>query len=277
MRIIKTIKLTGLYLSLLTLALFLTGPFLWLLFTSLKTGENVFRLKDFSDILPIPATLDNFVSVWKSIPLIPAFFLNTIWITAWGILLTLLIASLAAYPLARIEFPGRAFIFGLMLSTMMLPAQANMIVNFITIRKLGLFDTYTAIFLPSIVNVFGIFLMRQAYLVIPREIEDAARVDGCGELQIWYRIMLPLTKPSLATLAVFDFVAYWNTFMWPLVILKHEAKYPLSVGLSYLSNMFASDFRLVAAGCVLSIIPVIILFLLAQKQFIRGITAGAVK
>ncbi|MBI2265455.1 MAG: carbohydrate ABC transporter permease [Armatimonadetes bacterium] len=271
------------------MALFLTGPFVWLLITSLKTGGNIFQLASFSDFLPslcmqhfgpvsVPfPCFDNFISTLRDVPLIPRFFGNTVWICLWGVLGELLIASLAAYPLARLEFPGKTIIFTALLATMMIPAQANMIVNFVTIRKLGLFDSYAAIVLPSMVTVFGIFLLRQAYLVIPGELEDAARIDGCSELAIWYRIMLPLVRPALATLAIFTFVSYWNTFMWPLVVLKHEAKYPLAVGLSHLANMFSSNFRVVAAGSVLSMIPVIVLFLCMQKQFIKGITAGAVK
>lgn len=289
----KYIKTTLMYIILTLIALFLVGPFLWLLFTSIKTTGNVYKLTSISDIFPTfkdvwPLTniFENFKTVLKTVPLIlpkfkpefsPGFFLNTIWITFWGISLELLICSLAAYPLARLNFPGKNFFFFLFISTLMLPAQANMIINFVTIRKLGLFDTYTAVILPSIVNIFGIFLMRQAYIVIPQEVEDAARIDGCSELNIWYRIMLPLARPALATLAIFSFLAHWNSFMWPLIILKSETKYPFSVGLSYLSNMFASDFRSVAAGAVLSMIPVIVIFILMQKQFIRGITTGAVK
>ncbi|MCL5773662.1 MAG: carbohydrate ABC transporter permease [Firmicutes bacterium] len=273
----KTVKRILSYTGLIFLALFLTGPFIWMIFVAFKSSGNVFKIADLKDFLPFPATFSNFIQVMKDVPLIPQFLLNTIWICFWGVFLELLIASLAAYPLARLEFPGRNFIFAAMLATLMLPAQANMIVNFITIRKLGLFDTYLSIFLPSLVSVFGIFLMRQAYIVIPRELEDAARIDGCGELGIWYRIMLPLTRPSMATLAIFSFVSYWNTFMWPLVILKHEAKYPLAVGLSYLSNMFASNFRAVAAGSVLSMVPIIIVFVIMQRHFIKGIMAGSIK
>jgi len=257
--------------------LFLTGPFLWLAATAFKTTGDVFTIKGLADLVPWPLELDNFIQVLRNVPLLPRFFLNTILICLLGVVSELFIAALAGYPLARLEFPGKGLVFGLMLSTLMLPAQANMIVNFITIRKLGLFDTYLAVVLPSMVSVFGIFLMRQAYLVIPRELEDAARLDGCGEWNLWTRVILPLARPSLATLAVFSFVSYWNTFMWPLVVLKHESHYPLAVGLTYLSNMFASDFRLVAAGSVLSMVPIIIMFVVMQKQFISGITAGAVK
>jgi putative chitobiose transport system permease protein len=271
------------YTIMVLVALFLTGPFLWLVITSLKSGQDVFKLESLKNLLPSPATLENFKLVWTSFNIgeggnqLFNFFQSTIIIVGASIILQLAVSSLAAYPLARLNFPGKNLIAVLMLSTMMLPVQAGMIVNFITIRKLGLFDTYLAVIIPGAVSVFGIFIMRQAYIVIPKEIEDAARIDGCEELSLWYRIMLPLTKPALATLAIFSFVTYWNSFMWPLVVLKSEKLYPISVGLTFLANTFDSNFRLVAAASVLSMIPVIIIFLMLQKYFIRGITAGSVK
>lgn len=265
------------YAILILLALFMIFPFLWLFLTAIKTSGNMFKIKTITDLMPWPVSFANFVKVLKDVPLIPKFLVNTVWITLWGVTGGLLTSALAAYPLARYKFPGQNFIFFMFISTMMLPTQANMIVNFITIRKLGLFDTYMAIILPSLVSVFGIFLMRQAYLTIPKELEDAARLDGCSELNLWWRVMLPLTRPALGALAIFSFVGYWNTFMWPLVIMKTESKYPFAVGLTYLSNMFESDFRSVAAGSVISMIPIIVIFILMQKQFIKGITAGAVK
>lgn len=265
------------------LALFLTGPFLWLIFTSLKTGQDVFRLTGIGDIFPHNPTLENYRKVWTSFGTADGrnqlvdFFVSTFIIVGSSIVLQLVVSALAAYPLARMEFWGRDFLSVVFLSTMMLPLQANMIVNFITIRKMGLFDTYWAVILPSAVSVFGIFLMRQAYLIIPQEMEDAARMDGCNEFQLWHSIMLPMTRPALATLAIFTFVTFWNSFMWPLVILKTESLYPISVGLAFLSNTFESNFRLVAAVSVISMLPVIAVFLAMQKHFIRGITQGAVK
>jgi putative chitobiose transport system permease protein len=279
----KTFKTVIHYSILVLIALFLTGPFLWLLITSLKSGQNVFQLESLKNIFPSPATLENFKLVWTSFQLgdggnqMVNFFQSTVIIVSLSIFLQLVVSSLAAYPLARLNFPGKYLVSILMLSAMMLPVQAGMIVNFITIRQLGLFDTYMAVIIPGAVSIFGIFIMRQAYIVIPNEIEDAARIDGCEELSLWYRIMLPLTKPALATLAIFSFVTYWNSFMWPLVVLKSEKLYPISVGLVFLANTFDSNFKLVAAASVLSMIPVIIVFLMLQKYFIKGITAGAVK
>lgn len=273
----KTFSTILKYTILILLALFLTFPFIWLFLTSIKTSGNLFKIKTMADIIPWPINITNFIKVLKDVPLIPKFLGNTVIITFWGVLGNLFISSLAAYPLARFKFPGKNVIFFVFIATMMLPIQTGMIVNFITIRKLGLFDTYLAVIIPSLVSVFGIFLLRQAYLTIPNEMEDAARLDGCGELKLWWSVMLPLVRPALGTLAIFSFVAHWNTFVWPLVVLKTETRYPFSVGLTYLVNMFESDFRSVAAASVISMVPIIIIFILMQKQFIKGITAGAVK
>ena len=252
------------------------GPFLFLLSTSLEGGD-LFKLDSPWDLLPNEITYKAYVEVFEKLPELPYFFRNTALLCFFGVLIELAMASAAAYPLARMEFRGKNLIMGALLATMMLPTQANIIVNFVTIRQLGLYDTLAAVLLPSAVSVFGIFLMRQAFLVIPRDLEDAARMDGASEWTIFWNIMLPLTRPAMGTLALFSFVAHWNSFMWPLVILQDETLYPLSVGLNHMANTFDSNFRVVAAGSVLAMLPILILFLLLQKQFIKGITAGAVK
>ena len=202
---------------------------------------------------------------------------NTLLITGAGVGLNLLLCSLAAYPLARMRFPGRNLIFFVLLSTLMLPSHVGLIVNFVTMTRLRLIDTYAAVVLPSAVSVFGIFLLRQQYLSIPQELEDAARIDGASELGIWWRVMLPLIAPGLATLAIFEFVAFWNSFLWPLIVLKSPEKYPLAVGLLYLSGLFAHNTRLIAAGAVMMTVPIIVVFLFTQRYFMRGITLGAIR
>ena len=205
------------------------------------------------------------------------FALNTVYITGVGITLTLLTSALAGYPLARMRFPGRDAIFYAIVGSLMLPQHVGLILNFVTMTWLHLVDTYAAVYLPSAASIFGIFLLRQAYLVIPAEIEDAARIDGAGELRLWAQVMLPLVAPALATLAIIEFTAYWNSFIWPLIILKSPERYPLAVGLLYLSGLFAHDTRLIAAGAVLMTLPMIVIFLALQRYFLRGIVLGAVK
>lgn len=259
-----------------SVALLCLGPFLFMLSTSFEGGD-LFKLDSFWDLAPNKFTTAAYFEVFEKLKDLPQFFANTGFLCLFGVAFELIFATLAAYPLARMEFRGKSAIMAALLATMMLPTQANIIVNFVTIRWLGLFDTLTAVLIPTAVTVFGIFLMRQAFLVVPKDLEDAAKIDGAGEWFVFSRIMVPLTRPSLDTLALFSFVAHWNSFMWPLVVLQDQKKYPLSVGLATMQNTFDSNFRLVAAGSVLAMIPILLLFLVLQKQFIRGITAGAVK
>jgi putative chitobiose transport system permease protein len=249
-------------------------PFVWLLATSLRSSGTVFSFPPV--IIPRPPTVANYVGVWQTMP-IGRFFLNTAYITGMGIALTVVVSALAGYPLARMRFPGRDLIFYAIVGSLMLPQHVGLILNFVTMMRLHLIDTYAAVYLPSAASVFGIFLLRQAFLTIPNEIEDAARIDGASELRVWAQIMLPLVSPALATLAIIEFSAYWNSFLWPLIVLKSPDKYPLAVGLLYLSGLFAHNTRYVAAGAVMMTLPVIVVFLLLQRHFLRGITIGAVK
>lgn len=274
----KKLSQAHVYLAAVILAVFSAMPFLWLLMTSLRGGD-VFGGSGLASLIPQEWTTVYYaklLAAGEQMPLL-RFLGNTVLICAAGVFLEVALSSMAAYPLARMDFPGRNIVFAIMLSTLMLPSQANMIVNFVTIRNLGLFDTLIAVVLPGAVSVFGIFIMRQAFLVVPRDLEDAARLDGCSEWGIFRHVMLPLTRPAQGTLALFAFTAHWNSFMWPLVVLKSSDLYPISVGLSYMAQTFDSDFRMTAAGLTLATLPIIAVFLLIQKQFIRGITAGAVK
>ncbi|HXE73182.1 MAG TPA: carbohydrate ABC transporter permease [Candidatus Nitrosotenuis sp.] len=269
------------YLLLVFLALFTLLPFLMLVRTSLETGD-IYRLSSWRDLVPGPPApgtdrWEAYREVFRRLPDLPRFFLNSALLCILTVAFELVLASLAAYPLARLEFPGKTAIMACLLSTLMLPTQASMIVNFVTIRGLGLFDTLTAVWLPSSVTVFGIFLMRQAFLVIPRDLEDAARIDGCNDFWIWARILVPLSRPALGTLALFAFVSQWNNFLWPLVVLKTRSHFPVTVGLSYMASTFDAQFRLVAAGSVLAMIPILLVFLLLQRQFVGGLTRGAFK
>ncbi len=260
--------------ALLALAGFTTFPFLWTLIVSVKTQGPIFAFPP--DLRPYPISIANYVGVWQTLPL-PRYVLNSLYITTMGVGLTLVVCALAAYPLARMEFPGKALIFYAIIATLMLPEHIGLIVNFVTMMKLRLVDTYAAVYLTSLASVFGIFLLRQAYLSVPQELEDAARIDGAGELAIWGRIMLPLVSPALATLAIFQGVAFWNSFLWPIIILKTPDKYPLAAGLLYLRGLFAYNTRYIAAGAVIATVPIIVAFLLTQRYFMRGIMTGAIR
>ncbi len=259
---------------LVALAGFTTFPFLWTLIISVKTQGPIFAFPP--DLRPYPLSLANYAGVWQTLPL-PRYILNSLYITAVGVALTVVICSLAAYPLARMEFPGKSLVFYAIIATLMLPEHIGLIVNFVTMIKLRLVDTYAAVYLTSLASIFGIFLLRQAYLSIPQELEDAARIDGAGELAIWGRIMLPLVTPALATLAIFQGVAFWNSFLWPIIVLKTPDKYPLAAGLLYLRGLFAYNTRYIAAGAVIASLPIIVAFVLTQRYFMRGIMTGAIR
>jgi putative chitobiose transport system permease protein len=262
------------YAGLGVLAVGTTFPFVWLLATSLRSTGTVVSFPPV--LIPHPPTLANYAGVWATMPL-ARFFANTVYITGVGILLTVVVSAMAGYPLARMRFPGRDVIFYAIVGSLMLPQHVGLILNFVTLMRLHMVDTYAAVYLPSAASVFGIFLLRQAYLTIPAEIEDAARIDGAGEFRLWGQIMLPLVAPALATLAIIEFSGYWNSFLWPLIVLKSPEKFPLAVGLLYLSGLFAYNTRYIAAGAVLMTLPTIAVFLALQRYFLRGITIGAVK
>lgn len=256
-------------------------PFIWLLSTSLKGGgENIFAYPP--TIIPKDFTLDNYVGVWHRVDLM-RYFINSMIVAGATVVLNLILSSLAAYPLARMEFKGKKITFFAILATIMIPFQAIMLPVYLITLKLHLVDSYGDIFgfiglvMPFAVSAFGIFLMRQAFLAIPREMEEAAIVDGCNVFQVFWKVLLPMVKPSLAVLAIFTFIGSWGEFLWPSIVLTKEAMYTLPVGVNNLQGMFSSNWRYIAAGSIISTIPIIIFFLCMQRYFISGENEGAVK
>ncbi|BBH19709.1 sugar ABC transporter permease [Paenibacillus baekrokdamisoli] len=262
-----------LYSLLIITALFCLGPFLWLLSTAFKTGENVYTFPP--QFIPNPISFKNFIDVFDIMPLWKYIY-NTIYMTVLGVGLNLLLCTFTAYPLARIQFPGRNFIFKAIVSTMILPNAAGMIVNFIIIQKMGLYNNMLGVVLPSAISVFNIFLLRQAFITIPIDMEQSARIDGAREFRIFYSIMLPMIRPAVATVVIFDFMAFWNSLIWPVIVFDDQDKYPLAPALQYLQGSLSFNFPYIASGTIISIIPIIIIFLVLQKQFINGMV-GAVK
>lgn len=250
-------------------------PFLWLLSTALKSpGENLFKYPP--DLLPVMPTLNSMIFVLTEIPF-ARYFWNSVITAAATVVFNVILSALAAYPLARMQFKGKNFMFMSILSTMMIPFQVSIIPLFIIATKLGLKNSYTGVVLPFAVSAFGIFLLRQAFLTIPKSLDEAAFIDGCNSFQIFYKVLLPLIKPSIATLAIFTFVNSWSNFLWPLLVLDEKPMYTLPLGILDLQGTFATDWRLVAAGAVLSTIPIILFFAINQKHFIEGATAGGIK
>lgn len=261
------------YLLLLALSFACVYPFLWTLGIAVGDGEQVF---DFPPPLwPKDAGWRHFAAVWDAIPL-GRFFWNSLWISGLTTLGTLAVSALAAFPLAKLRFRGHQAVFYAIIATLLLPSEINFISNYVTISRLGLDDSRLGVVLPSIAGAFGIYLMKHAFEEIPDEIVDAARMDGASDWQVFRRICLPLSLPYLATLGIFTLVWSWNVYVWPSVVLKTPDLYPLSVGVLYLKGAFATSTRMVAAGAVLTILPVLAVFALCQRYFMRGMD-GAVK
>lgn len=263
-----------LYALLVAFAVIAVGPFLWLLSTSLKSGQDILSYPP--KLLPNPVSFESYADVWRAQNM-PRFLLNTSIITFWGVLANLALSATSGYALARIRFPGRDIVFFLIVSTLVLPNTLNIVVNFITLVELNLVNTFTGVVLPNAITVFNVFLLRQAFLTIPRELEDAARIDGANEFVLWWRVMLPLVKPALLTVTILEFVAMWNLYQWPLIVLNDTDKFPLSVAIARLTvGELSLDFGNIAAATVISMIPVILIFLILQRYFIEGL-AGSVK
>ncbi|MDQ3396811.1 MAG: carbohydrate ABC transporter permease [Deinococcota bacterium] len=264
----------ALYALLVLFAVLAIGPFLWLLSTSLKGGENLLTFPP--KLLPSEPNLRFYINVWEAQNM-PRYLHNTAVITLWGVLANLALSATSGYALARIRFPGRDIIFFLIVATLVLPNTLGIVVNFITLVRMGVMGTFAAVVLPNAVTVFNVFLLRQAFLSIPRELEDAGRIDGASEFTLWWRIMLPLVKPALATVIIFEFVAFWNMYLWPLIVIRNPDDFPLSVAIARLTTGELSlSYGNIAAATIISMVPVIVIFLLLQRYFIEGI-AGSVK
>jgi len=243
-------------------------PFLWMVSTSLKSPGQIFTYPP--QWIPDPVVWENYVEAVTIMPF-GRFFLNSL-IQATGVtVLQLLTSSLAAFAFARLRFKGRDALFLLYLATLMIPFHVTLIPNFIVIRLLGWVDTFRALILPPSFSPFSTFLLRQFFLTIPLELDDAARIDGASSFGIWWRIALPLSKPALATLAIFTFMGQWNNFLWPLVVTNSIEMRTLPVGLSAFQSRYAIQWHLLMAGSTIALVP-LILFLLGQRYFIQGIT-----
>ena len=257
------------------IALVMLFPLLWLISTALKSPtENIWQSPP--QLLPNQPTLENFSKVWQSLPF-GTYLSNSILVSVLTVGLNLLFCSLAAYPLARLSFVGRNGIFMAIVSTIMIPFQIVMIPLYILTVQLGLRNTYLGIIFPGLASAFGIFLLRQALIGVPKEIEEAARLDGSSELGLWWHIMLPAIRPALITLAIFVFIGAWSDFLWPLIVIQDESLYTLPLAVAKLAGTFSLDWRLVAAGSVISITPVLVLFLFLQKYIVPTDTGSGVK
>jgi multiple sugar transport system permease protein len=261
--------------TLLALGAVLTlAPLVWMVSASvMPTGEASSFPPGF---IPSRITFEHYRDLFQRLSLGKAFLSSLIVATSVTIC-SVLLNSMAGYAFAKLRFPGRDRLFGILVLGMVIPVQVAMLPLFLLMRSLGLVNTYMGAILPTAAGIFGIFLVRQFARSIPDELLDAARVDGAGEWVIYRRLVLPLLKPVLVTLGVFTFLGTWNDFLWPLVVLTDDSKYTLPVALANLVGEHAQDTELMMAGSVLTVLPVLVLFLSLQRVYIEGITAGGVK
>ncbi len=263
-----------LYVVLIAMAAFTLLPFFWMISASLQMDKDVFRFP--FRWIPKEPRWKNYALIWQRIPFL-TFIYNTTKITLIVTLLQLLTSSLAAYAFARLEFKGRDILFLGYVGTYAIPWQVYMVPQFIMMRKLGLNDTHLALILLQFISAFGVFLMRQFFIGIPKELSDAARIDGLSEYGIYARILMPLSKPALATLTIFTFVTTWNDFMGPLIYLSSEKMKTIQLGLRMFIAQFSADYALIMAASLVSLVPVIVMFLALQRFFIEGVAATGVK
>ena len=260
---------------LLALALLTLLPLLWLVSTSLKgPTEDIFT--GLPGLLPAQPSLEAYGRLFRDHPMGTYLFNSTV-VSGLAVVANLLFSSLAAYPLARLEFRGRGIVLAVVVATVLIPFQVVMIPLYVLMVKIGLRNSLMALVLPQATTAFGIFLLRQSFLAVPKELEEAARMDGCSPIGEWWNVLIPAARPDLITLGMLTFIGTWSDFLWPLIILDEPNRYTLPLGLQQLASSFSLDWRLVAAGSVISILPVLALFVLLQKTILPTATADAVK
>lgn len=269
----KRVRTLLLHLVLLFGGFLAVMPFLWMITTSLKPPGKLFA----SPLLfPTFFHWQNYMNTWHAAPFL-RFFLNSL-VMAVGITIgQTLFSAMAGYVFARIKFPGRNLIFLVVISTLMIPFPVKLIPSFLIVDWLGWIDTYQALIVPRVVSAFAIFLFRQFFLSIPREVEEAAQIDGASRIMIFFRIMLPLSTPAIATSAIFSFLFAWNDFLWPLIVTNSTEMRTIQIGLAFFQGQYGTRWTYLAAGSVLTAVPAIIAFLVGQRRFIQGIVPGGIE
>jgi multiple sugar transport system permease protein len=275
-RLQKLLNRTALYFVLGFVTLLIVIPMLWMFSTSFKLKSQLFT-KDIHWI-PKEVTTENYTKVLnnKSTP-IAVWFRNSLIVATLTTVLKLIIDSLAGYAYARMEFPGRNQIFGLLLATLFLPGVMFLVPNFVTVTRLGMLNSFNGVIIPALASVFGVYFMRQFFESLPKELEEAAEIDGANRLQIFLQIALPLAKPALATLAVIEFLASWNDFLWPLLVLKDRAVQTLQPGLRTLQGAYTSEYGLMMAGAVIVALPVLIIYIFLQRYIVQSVATTGLK
>lgn len=270
----KKVRSLLFYLILVLGAAIMLVPFIWMVSTSLKTSGATMVLPP--QFVPDDINWGNYQRVAEAFPVFK-FLWNSLFVAVTSTLGQILLCSMAAYAFARLEFKGRDVIFVIYLATLMVPSQVTMTPQFILMKYMGWLDTFQGLILPGMFNAFGTFLLRQFFLGIPKELEEAAFMDGASHFRIFGQIILPLSMPALATLTIFSFMQSWNNFLWPLIVVNSPDMMTLPLGLSLLQGRWETDWNLMMAGVVISVIPVLAVYLFAQRYFIQGITLSGMK
>lgn len=269
------IKKVVLYVILILIAVIMAIPFIWMLSASIKSDREVFQMDPFV-LIPKNPKWSNYAKIWTKIPML-TFVKNTVLLTIIVTFLQLFTSSFAAYAFAKLRFKFRNGLFLAYIATIAMPWQVYMVPQFLMMRSFGLNDKLLAMICLQAFSAFGVFMMKQFYEGIPNELSEAARIDGMTEYQIYSHIMLPLSKPALSTLTIFTFVNTWNDYLGPLIYLKSESKKTIQLGLKMFISQYSSDYGLIMAGSVLSLIPVIIVFMCLQKYFVEGVASTGLK
>ena len=265
---------TLLYVVLIVLALIIVLPLVWMLLTSFKTDSDAVR-NPYS--IPNPFSLDGYQTLLNGQQPIFRWLWNSFAAASVQTILVLITSSMGAYALARLDFPGKRVVFGLIISTLLVPPVVFLIPNYLIVQNLGWLDSILAITVPGAAGAFGIFFLRQFFVGLPVEIEEAARIDGASDLRIFLQIVLPLARPALATLAVLTFLNNWNDFLWPVYVLLSPDNMTLQPGLSMLQGAYRTHFGIVMAGAVVASVPVLVLFGIAQRQIVESVAGTGVK
>ncbi len=261
-------------LTLIVAAIVVVFPFVWMVLTSFKYERDVVRYPP--QLFAEAWTLNSYIDIWDRAPL-GRFFLNSVVFATGVTAISLFLDSMAAYAFSRLEFPGRNFLFLFVLVALMLPFQVTFIPVYVTVHSLGLINSFSGLIIPRATNAFGIFMLRQFFNSLPRELDDAARIDGAGEFYIYRRIILPLSGPALATLTIFHFMYNWNDFLWPLLITKTTEMRTLPAGLALFMGQHVVEYSLLMAGSTLALLPLFLAFVFLQRYFVQGIALTGLK
>jgi multiple sugar transport system permease protein len=257
----------ALYVVLIIMAVVTLFPFIWMFVTALKTSSDVFAWPIV--LFPDNPQWGNFPEAWGRQPF-TKFFQNTLFITIGTTVATLFTSSTAGFAFEKYEFRGKRFLFLLVLTLLMLPPQVTLVPTYLLVRDMGLVNTYWALMIPGLTSVFGIFMIRQFMQSIPDELLDAARIDGCHDWNIYTLIVLPLLKPALAVLAIFTFTNSWNSFLWPLIVSDSVEMYTLQVGIAFFSGQTGTEYQLMMAVAVISLLPVVLMYIVFQRYFVSS-------